>query len=57
MLDSAFVRFNTRALAERAAEALSAQSGIEVEGKKAKVAWGRSKPKPKAKGEQEAVVA
>jgi pre-mRNA-splicing factor RBM22/SLT11 len=43
-------------MAERAAEALAAQSGIEVEGKRAKVAWGRSKPKPKAK-EQEGVVA
>ena len=44
MIDCAFVNFNTRALAEKTAEGLSAQGGIEVEGKKAKVAWGRSKP-------------
>ncbi|WVR08621.1 pre-mRNA-splicing factor SLT11 [Kwoniella sp. DSM 27419] len=39
----AFVNFVTRPLAERAAEALSAQGGIEVSGKRAKVVWGRSR--------------
>jgi len=54
MIDCAFINFNTRALAERTAEGLSAQGGIEVEGKKAKVAWGRSKP---GKGKGKAVSA
>ena len=36
-------------MAERVAEALSAQGGIEVQGKKAKVVWGRSRP---AKGKR-----
>ncbi|WVQ95536.1 pre-mRNA-splicing factor SLT11 [Kwoniella sp. CBS 9459] len=45
----AFVNFINRPLAERVAEALSAQSGIEVSGKKAKVVWGRSRPQ-KGKG-------
>lgn len=40
----AFVNFNNRPLAERAAEALSIQGGIEVQGKKARIAWGRSRP-------------
>ncbi|CAD6574083.1 MAG: Pre-mRNA-splicing factor slt11 [Tremellales sp. Tagirdzhanova-0007] len=40
----AFVNFVSRSLAERAAEALSAQNGIEVQGKRAKVVWGRSRP-------------
>lgn len=44
LADCAFVNFVTRALAERSAEALSAQNGIEVQGKRAKVVWGRSKP-------------
>jgi pre-mRNA-splicing factor RBM22/SLT11 len=58
MIDCAFVNFNTRALAERTAEGLSAQGGIEIEGKKAKVAWGRSKPgKGKGKAVTEAVAA
>ena len=58
MTDCAFVNFNTRALAERTSEGLSAQGGIEVEGKKAKVAWGRSKPgKGKGKAVAEAVAA
>jgi hypothetical protein len=58
MIDCAFVNFNTRALAERTAEGLSAQGGIEIEGKKAKVAWGRSKPgKGKGKAVAEAVAA
>jgi pre-mRNA-splicing factor RBM22/SLT11 len=58
MIDCAFVNFNTRALAERTAEGLSAQGGIEVEGKKAKVAWGRSKPgKGKGKAVAEPVAA
>ncbi|WVF67975.1 pre-mRNA-splicing factor SLT11 [Kwoniella sp. CBS 6097] len=45
----AFVNFINRPLAERVAEALSAQNGIEVSGKKAKVVWGRSRPQ-KGKG-------
>jgi pre-mRNA-splicing factor RBM22/SLT11 len=60
MTDCAFVNFNTRQLAERTAEGLAAQGGIEVEGKKAKVAWGRSKPgkgKGKAAAGGEAVAA
>jgi pre-mRNA-splicing factor RBM22/SLT11 len=58
MIDCAFVNFNTRALAERTAEGLSAQGGIEIEGKKAKVAWGRSKPgKGKGKAVTEPVAA
>ncbi|WWC72461.1 pre-mRNA-splicing factor SLT11 [Kwoniella pini CBS 10737] len=40
----AFINFKLRSLAERVAEALSAQGGIEVGGKKAKVVWGRSRP-------------
>ena len=57
-IDCAFVNFNTRALAERTAEGLSAQGGIEIEGKKAKIAWGRSKPgKGKGKAAAEAVAA
>ncbi|KAK8850428.1 pre-mRNA-splicing factor SLT11 [Kwoniella newhampshirensis] len=40
----AFVNFTQRSMAERSAEALSAQSGIEVSGKRAKVVWGRSRP-------------
>lgn len=56
--DCAFVNFNTRALAERTSEGLAAQGGIEVEGKKAKVAWGRSKPgKGKGKAAAEPVAA
>jgi pre-mRNA-splicing factor RBM22/SLT11 len=43
-LDCAFVNFHKRAMAEQAAEALSMQGGIEVEGKKARVVWGRSRP-------------
>lgn len=34
-------------MAERAADALAAQGGIEVEGKKAKVVWGRARPQKK----------
>ncbi|OCF31754.1 pre-mRNA-splicing factor SLT11 [Kwoniella heveanensis CBS 569] len=45
----AFVNFVNRPLAERVAEALSAQNGIEVSGKRAKVVWGRSRPQ-KGKG-------
>ncbi|ORX41115.1 cell wall organization and biogenesis-related protein [Kockovaella imperatae] len=45
----AFVNFKTRDLAERTAEALSAQGGIEVQGKRCKVVWGRSRP---AKGKK-----
>jgi pre-mRNA-splicing factor RBM22/SLT11 len=45
MTDCAFVNFVNRPTAERAAEALSAQNGIEVQGKRAKVVWGRSRPK------------
>jgi len=33
-----------RNLAEKVAEALTAQGGIEVSGKKAKVVWGRARP-------------
>ncbi|WVQ86060.1 pre-mRNA-splicing factor SLT11 [Cryptococcus sp. DSM 104549] len=44
----AFVNFVQRLMAERVAEALSAQSGIEVETKRAKVLWGRAKPAKKA---------
>ncbi|KGB75380.1 pre-mRNA-splicing factor SLT11 [Cryptococcus deuterogattii 99/473] len=43
----AFVNFNQRSMAERAADALAAQGGIEVEGKKAKVVWGRARPQKK----------
>jgi pre-mRNA-splicing factor RBM22/SLT11 len=48
-VDCAFVNFINRPLAERAAEALSAQSGIEVQGKKVRVVWGKSRPS-KGKG-------
>ncbi|EIW69766.1 hypothetical protein TREMEDRAFT_29541 [Tremella mesenterica DSM 1558] len=47
----AFIVFVTRATAERVAEALSAQGGMEVQGKRAKVVWGRPRP-PKHKGKQ-----
>jgi len=40
----AFIVFTTRSVAERVAESLSAQSGVEVLGKRAKVVWGRSRP-------------
>ncbi|WOO82705.1 Pre-mRNA-splicing factor SLT11 [Vanrija pseudolonga] len=47
----AFLNFTDRQSAERAAEGLSAQDGVEVNGKKAKVVWGRARPnKPKAAG-------
>lgn len=36
-------------MAERVAEALALQGGIEVEGKQAKIVWGRSRP---AKGKK-----
>lgn len=49
--DCAFVNFVNRPLTERAAEALSAQNGIEIQGKRARVAWGRSKP---GKGKEKA---
>ena len=42
--DCAFVNFTTRPMAERAAEALAIQGGVEVNGKKARIAWGRSRP-------------
>ncbi|GMK58405.1 hypothetical protein CspeluHIS016_0504370 [Cutaneotrichosporon spelunceum] len=45
---SMFVNFADRGSAERAAEALSAQGGIEVDGKRAKVVWGRSRKKAAA---------
>ncbi|WWC92189.1 pre-mRNA-splicing factor SLT11 [Kwoniella dendrophila CBS 6074] len=45
----AFINFKQRSLAERSAEALSAQGGIEVGGKKAKVLWGKARPQ---KGKQ-----
>lgn len=49
--DVAFLNFTDRQSAERAAEGLSAQDGVEVNGKKAKVVWGRARPnKPKAAG-------
>ncbi|KAL7423904.1 Pre-mRNA-splicing factor slt11 [Cryptotrichosporon argae] len=41
----AFINFVNRGLAERVAEALAAQGGIEVAGKRARIAWGRSRPK------------
>lgn len=44
----AFIIFRDRATAERAAETLSAQDGIEVLGKRGKVAWGRPRPPKKA---------
>jgi pre-mRNA-splicing factor RBM22/SLT11 len=56
IVDCAFINFNTRSLAERTAEGLSAQGGIEVEGKMAKVAWGRSKP-GKGKGKADTAAA
>jgi pre-mRNA-splicing factor RBM22/SLT11 len=46
--DCAFVNFADRATAERAAETLSLQNGIEVSGKRAKVAWGRARAKKTA---------
>lgn len=46
--DCAFVTLKDRALAERSADALSAQGGIEVLGKRGKVVWGRSRPNKKA---------
>lgn len=42
--DCAFVVFNQRSVAERVAEALSAQGGIEVLGKRGKVVWGKARP-------------
>jgi RNA recognition motif-containing protein len=51
-LDCAFVNFVNRPLAERAAESLSAQNGIEVQGKRAKVVWGRSRPTKGKKAEE-----
>lgn len=41
--DCAFVNFVDRATAEKAAEALSAADGIEIGGKRAKIAWGRAR--------------
>ncbi|KAJ9101501.1 Pre-mRNA-splicing factor slt11 [Naganishia cerealis] len=46
----AFTVFVNRAIAERAAEALSAQGGIEVLGKRGKVVWGKSRPARGAAG-------
>lgn len=49
--DCAFVAFNSRPMAERVADALAMQGGIEVIDKQAKVVWGRAraaKPKPAA---------
>ncbi|KAJ9106950.1 Pre-mRNA-splicing factor slt11 [Naganishia adeliensis] len=40
----AFVVFHQRSVAERVAEALTAQGGIEVLGKRGKVVWGKSRP-------------
>ncbi|KAJ9119017.1 Pre-mRNA-splicing factor slt11 [Naganishia vaughanmartiniae] len=40
----AFTTFVNRDIAERTAEALSAQGGIEVLGKRGKVVWGKSRP-------------
>lgn len=45
ILDCAFINFAQRSMAERVAEALAAQDGIEVDGKRVKVVWGRSRPK------------
>jgi pre-mRNA-splicing factor RBM22/SLT11 len=36
--------FTQRSVAERVAEALTAQGGIEVLGKRGKVVWGKSRP-------------
>ena len=57
--DCSFVNFNQRSMAERAAEALSMQGGIEITGKKCKVVWGRSRPQKgkKPDGDVEAVSA
>lgn len=44
----AFIIFRDRSTAERAAETLAAQDGIEVLGKRGKVAWGRPRPAKKA---------
>ncbi|KAJ9122834.1 hypothetical protein QFC24_003870 [Naganishia onofrii] len=44
MLNCAFTTFVNRGIAERTAEALSAQGGIEVLGKRGKVVWGKSRP-------------
>jgi len=49
--DCSFVNFNQRSMAERAAEALSLQGGIEISGKKCKVVWGRSRPQKGKKPE------
>jgi hypothetical protein len=46
--DCAFVNFNSRAVAERVADALTVQGGIEVLGKRGKVVWGRARPAKKA---------
>jgi len=40
-------------MAERAAEALSMQGGIEISAKKCKVVWGRSRPQKGAKKSEE----
>lgn len=41
--DVAFVNFVDRASAEKAAGALGLQEGIEIDGKKCKVVWGRAR--------------
>lgn len=47
-IDCAFVIFQDRAIAERVADSLTAQGGIEVLGKRGKVVWGRPRPAKKA---------
>jgi pre-mRNA-splicing factor RBM22/SLT11 len=42
------VIFQDRATAERVADSLTAQGGIEVLGKRGKVVWGRPRPAKKA---------
>lgn len=41
--DVAFVNFADRGSAENAAGALGLQDGIEIDGKKCKVVWGRAR--------------
>lgn len=43
--DCAFLNFHTRPNAENAAGLISAAGGLEVDGKKAKIVWGRARVK------------
>lgn len=55
--DCAFVAFATRAVAERVAESIAVQGGLEVSGKKAKIVWGRARPAKGGAPKEKAAVA